>query len=149
MKDMEHRFEANTVLLESRFHTTLLDSTDASFERGHQAMAFLYSEAAHEFDGGKGVFLLDWEVLLRWVNVLEQRKANEHARQKEEPRQEVLRARAEAHPPSPAYVPEDPPEGEAGEEQAEDEATDEEYGSWEFSVTPPRLVFTWCFNEQV
>jgi len=59
MKDMEHRFEANTVLLESRFHTTLLDSTDASFERGHQAMAFLYSEVAHEFDGGKGVFLPD------------------------------------------------------------------------------------------
>ena len=34
-------------------------------------MASLYTEAAHEFDGGKGVFLLDWEVLLRRVNVLE------------------------------------------------------------------------------
>jgi len=33
-------------------------------------MASLYSEAAHEFDG----------VLLRWVNILEQRKTNEHAR---------------------------------------------------------------------
>jgi len=126
MKDMERRFEADTALLESRFHTTLLDSTDASFERGRQAMASLYSEAAHEFDGGKGVFLPDWEVLLRWVNVLEQRKANEHARQKEELRQEVLRSHAEAHPSSPAYAPEDPPEGEASEEQAKDEAADEE-----------------------
>jgi len=79
MKDLERRFEADTVLLESRFHTTLLDSTDASFETGHKAMASLYSEAAHEFDGGKDVFLPDWEELLRWVNVLEQRKANEHA----------------------------------------------------------------------
>ena len=60
------------------------------------------------------------------MNVLEQRKANEHARQKEELRQEVLRSRAGAHPPSPAYVPEEPPEGEAGEEQAENEAADEE-----------------------
>jgi len=126
MKDMERRFEADTALLESRFHTTLLDSTDASFKRGRQAMASLYSEAAHEFDGGKGVFLPDWEVLLRWVNVLEQRKANEHARQKEELRQEVLRSHAEAHPSSPAYAPEDPPEGEASEEQAKDEAADEE-----------------------
>ena len=68
-------------------------------------MASLYSEAAHEFDGGKGVFLLDWEVLPRWVNVLEQSKANQHARQKEELRQEVLRSRtgvhAQAHPLSP------------------------------------------------
>jgi len=59
MKDMEHQFEADKVLLESNFHNTLLDSTEATFERGRQAMASLYSEAAHEFDGGKGVFLLD------------------------------------------------------------------------------------------
>ena len=67
------------MLLESRFHTTLLDSTDSSFKMGRQAMASLYSEATHEFDGGKGVFLPDWEMLLRWVNVLEQRKANKRA----------------------------------------------------------------------
>jgi len=40
-------------------------------------------------------------------------------------RKEVLRARAsisaETRPPSLVYVPEDPPEGEADEEQAEDE----------------------------
>ena len=93
-------------------------------------MASLYSEAAQEFNGVKGVFLPDWEVLLRWVNVLEQRKANQHARQKEELREEVLRARAgtstETRPPSPVYVPEDPPEGETDEQQAEDEAADDE-----------------------
>ena len=93
-------------------------------------MASLYSEAAQEFDGGKGVFLPDWEVLLWWVNVPEQRKANQHAREKEKLREEVLRARAgtsaETRPPSPVYVPEDPLEGEADEEQAEDEATDDE-----------------------
>jgi len=71
MKGMEHQFEADNALLESEFHATLLESTDTSFEIGRQAMASLYSEATQEFDGGKGVFLLDWEVLLRWVNVLE------------------------------------------------------------------------------
>ena len=76
---MEFRFEADKVLLESNFHTTLLNSADATFERGRQAMASLYSEAAHEFDGGKSVFLPDQKVLLHWVNVLEQRKANQHA----------------------------------------------------------------------
>ena len=74
MEDMGRWFEADKVLLESNFHNTLLDSTDATFEMGCQAMASLYSEAAHEFDGGKGLFLPDWEVLLHWVNVLEQRK---------------------------------------------------------------------------
>jgi len=126
MKDMERRFKADQALLKSNFHTTLLESADSSFEAGCKAMASLYSEAAHEFDGGKDVFLPDWEVLLRWENVLEQRKANEHARQKEELRQEVLRSRAEARSRSPVYVPEDPPEEEAGKEQAEDEAVDEE-----------------------
>jgi len=126
MKDMKRRFEANQALLESNFHTTFLESADSSFETGRKAMASLYSEAAHEFDGGKGVFFPDWEVLLRWVNVLEQWKANEHARQKEELRQEVLHSRAEARSRSPVYVPEDAPEEEAGEEQAEDEAVDEE-----------------------
>ena len=65
-------------------------------------MASLYSEAAHEFDGRKGVFLLDWEVLIRWVNILEQRKANLHAQHKEELPQEVLCShsgvRSAAHP---------------------------------------------------
>ena len=93
-------------------------------------MASLYSEATQEFDGGKGVFLPDWEVLLRWVNVLEQQKANQHPREKEKLREEVLRARAgtsaETGPSSPVYVPKDPPEGEVDEEQAEDEATDAE-----------------------
>ena len=53
MKDMERRFEADQALLESNFHTTLLESADSSFEAGRKAMASLYSEAAHEFDGGK------------------------------------------------------------------------------------------------
>jgi len=126
MKDMERRFEADQVLLESNFQTTLLEAADSSCEAGRKAMASLYSEAAHEFDGGKGVFLPDWEVLLRWVNVMEPRKANEHARQKEELRQEVLRSRAEARSRSPVYVPEDPPKEEAGKEQAEGEVADEE-----------------------
>ena len=51
---------------------------------------------------------------------------------KEELRQEVLHSRAgvhaEAHPLSP-YVPEDPPEGEAGEERANDDAAEEEEDS--------------------
>ena len=126
IKDDRRRFEADQTLLESNFHTTLLEAADSSFETGRKAMASLYAEAAHEFDGGKGVFLPDWEVLLRWVNVLEHTKANEHARQNEELRQEVLRSRARACSRSPVYVPEDPPEEEAGEEQVEDEAADEE-----------------------
>ena len=97
---------------------------------GRQSMASLYSEAAQEFDEGKGVFLPDWEVLLRWVIVLEQRKANQHARQKEKLREEVLRARvgasAETRPPSPVYVPNDPPEDEGGADHAEDDAAGEE-----------------------
>jgi len=79
MKDMESEFEADQVLMERDFHTTLLELTDEAFERGRQAMEFLYSEAAHEFDGGKCVFLPNWEVLLRRVNIIEQRKANLHA----------------------------------------------------------------------
>jgi len=70
--------------MERDFLTTLLELTDAVFERGCQAMASLYLKAANEFDGGKGVFLPNWEVFLCWVNVLEQRKANLHTQQKEE-----------------------------------------------------------------
>jgi len=62
---MERKFEADQLLMERDFHTTLVESTDAAFERGREAMASLYLEAAHEFDGGKGLFLLNWEVLLR------------------------------------------------------------------------------------
>jgi len=42
MKDMQRRFEADKVLLESNFHNTLLDSTEATFASGRQAMASLY-----------------------------------------------------------------------------------------------------------
>jgi len=70
-------------------------------------MASLFTEAAHDFDGGKGVFLPNWEVLLRWVSVLEQRNANLHAQQKEELCQDVLRSRSRvnlaARLPSPIY----------------------------------------------
>ena len=34
MKYIERRFKADKVLLESNFHTMLLESTDATFERG-------------------------------------------------------------------------------------------------------------------
>ena len=105
MKDMERRFQADQALLESNFHTTLLESTESSFEAGRKVMASLYFEATHEFDGGKGVFLPDWEVLLHWVNILEQRKANEHARQKEELRQEVLRSVPRLAPDLPSMYP--------------------------------------------
>ena len=57
------------MLLESNFHTTLLESADSSFEAGRKAMASLYSEAAHEFDGGKGVFLPDWEVPVSYTHL--------------------------------------------------------------------------------
>ena len=76
------------------------------------------------------MFLPDWEVLLQWVNVLEQRKATQQARQKEKLRQDDLRSRAgarvEAHPSSPADIAEDRQEGEAGEEHVEDDAAEEE-----------------------
>ena len=133
MKDMEGKFDADQVLMERNFHSTLLKSTDVAFERGRQAMVSLYSEAAHELDGRKGVFLPDWEVLLRRVNVLEQRKANLHAQQREELRQEALRSRSgirsATHPASPTYVPADPLEGEAGEEQVNDDVANEEEDS--------------------
>jgi len=121
------------VLIEREFHATLLKLTDAAFERGCQAMASLYSEAAHEFDGRKGVFLLDWEVLIRWVNILEQRKANLHAQHKEElpPGGPLLSLRSSfsSSPPSPTYMLEDPLEGEAGKEQAGDGDADDEEDS--------------------
>ena len=63
IKDIECKFEADTLLMERDFHTSLLESIDAAFKRGHQAMASLYLEAAHEFESGKGVFLPNWEVL--------------------------------------------------------------------------------------
>jgi hypothetical protein len=132
VKEAERRLEADRATLEAELHHSLLESTDASFERGRQAMASLYSEAAHEFDGGKGVFLPDWEVLLRWVNVLEQRKANEHARQKEKLREEVLRSRGAPladRPHSPSYIPADIPGEGADYEQAEDEVAGEEVDS--------------------
>jgi len=129
-KNMERWFEVDKTLLESQFHSTLLETTDTSFQMGRQSMASLYSKAAQEFDGGKGIFLLDWEVLLRWINVLEQRKANQHARQKEKLCEEVLWAQAglsaETHPPSPVYVPDDPPEEEGGMDHAKDDAAGEE-----------------------
>ena len=59
MKDMEDKFKADQVLMERNFHTTLLESTGAVVERGRQDMASLYLKAAHEFDYGKGVFILE------------------------------------------------------------------------------------------
>ena len=76
------------------------------------------------------MFLPDWEVLLHWVNVLEQRKANLHTQQKEELCQDILRScsgvYSAARLPFPTYMPEDPPEGEVGEEQVGDGDADEE-----------------------
>jgi len=75
------------------------------------------------------MFLPDWEVLLRWVNVLEQRKANLYSQQKEELRSEVFRSHSyvnsTADLSSPTYMLEDPPEGEASEEQVNDGDADE------------------------
>jgi len=56
MKDMERKFKADKVLMERDFHTSLLESTDAAFERGRQVVASLYTEATHEFDGGRACF---------------------------------------------------------------------------------------------
>jgi len=42
-------------------------------------MMSLITEAVHEFDRGKRIFMADREVLLWWVDVLEQMKANIHA----------------------------------------------------------------------
>jgi len=58
-KDMERRFEADKALLESAFHSTLLETTNTSFEMGRQSMASLYLEVVQKFDGGKGAFLPD------------------------------------------------------------------------------------------
>ena len=33
--DMEHRFEVDNMLIERDYHTSLLESTDAAFKRGH------------------------------------------------------------------------------------------------------------------
>ena len=60
MKDMECKFEAYKALMERDFHTSQLETIDAAFERGHQAMMSLLTEAIHEFDGGKDLFLPDW-----------------------------------------------------------------------------------------
>jgi len=83
-----------------------------------------------EFDGQKGVFLPDWEVLLCWLNVLEERNANLYAQKKEELRRDVLRSRSGvrlvAHPPSPTCMPKDPSKGETGEEQVGDGDAEEE-----------------------
>jgi len=64
MKDMECKFEADKALMERDFHTSQLESIDIVFKRGHQAMASLFTEVAQEFNGGKGMFLPDWEVFL-------------------------------------------------------------------------------------
>jgi len=50
-KNMERRFEADKMLLKSEFHHTLLETTNTSFEMGHQSMASLYSKAAQESMG--------------------------------------------------------------------------------------------------
>ena len=59
MKDMECKFEADKALMERDFHISQLETADTAFERGCQAMMSLFTEATHEFDGEKGVFLPD------------------------------------------------------------------------------------------
>ena len=60
--------------------------------------------------------------------LLEQRKANLHAQQKEELREDVLRSCSRVNSaaclPSPTYMLEDPLEGEAREEQVDDDNAD-------------------------
>jgi len=78
IKDIEHKFKVDKALMERDFHTSHLETGNATFKRGRQAMMSMFTKPIHEFDGGKRVFILDWVVFLRWVNVLEQRKANLH-----------------------------------------------------------------------
>ena len=63
------------------------------------------TRAAQEYDGGKGVFMPDWELVLRFVKVLELKNANALAQKKEEVCQEVFRFHSAsvfaARPPSP------------------------------------------------
>jgi len=57
--------------MERDAYSAQLKTTNAAFKRGHEAMISLITKAAHEFDGGKGMIVLDWEVLLQWVDMLE------------------------------------------------------------------------------
>jgi len=81
---------------------------------------------------------------LQWINVLEQQKANQHARQKEKLREEVLCARAgtsaETLPLSPVYVPNDPPKEEGGADHAEDDAAREEKDPREHAAAPSFFI---------
>jgi len=78
-------------------------------------MMTLMTRAAHEFDVSKGIFVLDLDVLLYWLNVLERRDANTYPQQKEEAYQEVAHSYTIAafatHSCFPQHVPKDPLEG--------------------------------------
>jgi len=86
MKDIERKFEANKALMERDAYNAQLEEGDAAFNRGRVAIMSLVTRAAYEFDGGKGMLIPDWEVLLQWVDVLEWRDVNTYAWQKEEAR---------------------------------------------------------------
>ena len=78
------------------------------------------------------------------------KEANQHARQKEELRQEVIRSRAGvhvgAHPLSPCYVPKDPSEGEVGEEHADDDTAEEEEFLRASGDPPVVILSSWFMN---
>jgi len=58
MNDMERKFEADQLLMERDFHTTLLEPTDAAFESGRKAMASLTQKPLMSLTVGMAYFCL-------------------------------------------------------------------------------------------
>lgn len=92
-------------------------------------MINLMARAAQGYDGVRGEFVPDWEILLQWVEVIEVRDTNAHAQRKNEACLEIAHSHSgtasTAHPSSPEYALEDPPEGGAEETYSNCEAVEE------------------------
>ena len=85
------------------------------------------TRAAQEYDEGKRLFMPDWEVLLKWVDVVKMRDANSHTQRKEEAHLVISHFDAgttsTVHLSSPHYIPKDPLEDDAEATYARNDAT--------------------------
>jgi len=74
-------------------------------------MRGLMTRAAWEYDGDKVVLMPNWEILLKWVDVIKIKDVNTHTHGKEKAHLEIARSHlgttSTAHPFSPEYASKD------------------------------------------
>ena len=113
LKEVKRKFEVEA-LVEREACKAQLDTTNISFEKGHEGMSELIGKVVKKHNAGKGIIIPNQKVVFEWLKVDKLEDANAHARRKDKAHKKVSQScsivASMAHPSSSKYILQDPHE---------------------------------------